>query len=108
SVRHTPPPAAAAQTRQFDTEQLGEIARAVIRPEVTYGAPLKVRTSGKFVVLGPIRFQVPILLFPRDRTVWKAVCAFSVARKGTYAAGYARFAYSSSALAVGPPSRSAP
>jgi hypothetical protein len=34
SVRQTPPPAAAAQTRQLPTVQLGAIASALIRPDV--------------------------------------------------------------------------
>ena len=46
SVRQMPPPAAPSQTRQVFTVQLGAMASAVMRPEVTYGAPLKVRTAG--------------------------------------------------------------
>src|SRR6266576_1428512 len=55
SLRQTPPPAAPTQTRQPVFAQAGEIAKAVIRPEVTYCAPLKVRISGKIALLGPIR-----------------------------------------------------
>src|SRR5215475_7042152 len=59
SVRHTPPPAAAAQTRHPLLLQLGSMASAVIRPEVVYAAPLKVRTLGKFSELGPASVHAP-------------------------------------------------
>src|SRR6478672_5569907 len=64
SVRQTPPPAAPTQTRQPLFPQSGEMAKAVIRPEVTYCAPLKVRRSGKIAVLGPIRCHCPAVFFP--------------------------------------------
>src|ERR1700751_694266 len=58
SVRHTPPPAAATQSRQPSELQAGSTASAVIRPEVVYAVPAKVRTSGKLASLGPTRLQV--------------------------------------------------
>jgi hypothetical protein len=58
SVRQTPPPAAAAQTRHLDCVQFGSIASAVMRPDVVYEAPLNVRTFGKFAVLGPASVQL--------------------------------------------------
>ena len=51
-------------TRHLLVLQLGSTASAVMRPEVVYAAPLKVRTSGKFAVLGPARVQPPSALTP--------------------------------------------
>src|SRR3954471_9078967 len=76
-VLQTPPPAAAAQTRhgknpsgEFPSfvfcfglvvpPQVGSTASAVIRPDAVYGAPLKVRTAGKFAVSGPASDHDPI------------------------------------------------
>src|ERR1700694_5667531 len=70
SVRQIPPPAAPTQSRQpFVSRssslsprlgrQFGAIASAVMRPEVIYGAPLKVKTAGKLAVLGPISCHAP-------------------------------------------------
>src|ERR1700737_4992267 len=58
-VRQIPPPAAPTQRRQLLVLQVGAMASAVMRPEVIYGAPLKVNTSGKPAVLGPINVQEP-------------------------------------------------
>ena len=87
-VRQTPPPAAAAQTVQLlVAEQLGSTARAVIRPEVVYGAPLNVRTSGKFEVLGPASVQVPFVCGLFDWSFVQAFWAFRVSRNGVSEAG---------------------
>src|SRR4029077_6454921 len=87
SVRQTPPPAAAAHARHLLVLQLGSMASAVMRPEVVYAAPLKVRTSGKFDVLGPARAQAPSTLMPFPgafaMTLAQALCAFRVNVNGT-------------------------
>src|SRR5258707_1016168 len=46
SVRQTPPPAAPTHSVHCCAVQLGEIASAVMRPEVTYWLPCRFRNAG--------------------------------------------------------------
>src|SRR5436305_73271 len=69
SVRQIPPPAAAAQRRQLEFEvQVGVVASAVIRPDMWYCAPLKLRMPGCVACVGPIRLHAKgwlvLLAFP--------------------------------------------
>ena len=59
SVRHTPPPADAAQTRQspFFRPQSGATASPVLRPDVTESRRLSVVSPGAVPVVGPSRLQ---------------------------------------------------
>src|SRR6266446_2699600 len=110
SVRQTPPPAAAAQTRQPVFPQFGEIASAVIRPDVTYCAPLKVKILGSTALLGPIRCQAPTVFLPFPTPLVVATnrlnpeMALRLASVGMSSNGIARWAKSSKAAASGPPS----
>jgi len=58
-VRQTPPAGRRDIYATLSSVQVGAIASAVIRPEVMYCCPLKVRISGKTEVLGPIRCHGP-------------------------------------------------
>src|SRR5437588_10271872 len=59
SVRQTPPPAAATYTRQLPLTHVGAMPKAVMRPDVMYSAPLKVKIAGSSAMLGPINCHVP-------------------------------------------------
>src|SRR4029077_18448033 len=122
SVRQIPPPAAAAHTRQLVVLQSGAMASAVTRPEVIYSVPVNVKIDGSTAVLGPIICHglvvatrvvaevvvAEVVAAVRSLMLLNAACAFKVAEKGMSVAGYARFAYSSSAAASGPRSSSGP
>ena len=55
SVRQMPPPAAAIHNRHRLVVHVGEIATAVMRPDVRYCAPEKVRRPGIVAWIGPTR-----------------------------------------------------
>src|SRR5438046_10629166 len=86
-VRQTPPPAAATQSMQSPFVQVGAMASAVMRPEVMYEAPLKVKISGKFATLGPMRFHAPAERAASDFMFAHAFCASRVSLNGTSLAG---------------------
>src|SRR5690242_16831902 len=94
SVRQTPPPAAASQSRQCPWLQFGSMASAVTRPEVTYDLPEKLRMLGCVAKLGPASVQVPTLFlffpWPRPLALLHETCAWSVSSAATESAGKAR------------------
>src|ERR1700736_5773002 len=89
SVRQIPPPAAPTQRRQLLALQFGAMASAVMRPEVIYGAPLKVKTPGKLAVLGPISCHLPGACSPASIEL-QPLLAARVASPDTSESGYAR------------------
>jgi len=86
SVRHTPPPAAAIQTRQVVLLQFGSMASAVTRPESYIGCPAEGQDVREICCARSNQVQVPILLAGFELLrVWiflKAARVFKVAEKG--------------------------
>src|SRR5882757_6354621 len=86
-VRQTPPPAAPTQSLQSLGVQVGVMANAVMRPEVTYSRPLKVKISGKIPPFGPMRAQAPAEGRDIDITFVHAFCASRISLNGMSLAG---------------------